>query len=138
MIEAKDAVVWVNRDKHKVMVRPHAWVWPELHGLGSGWSDPIGAAYAQWRRMDNKQRVQLMLETVIDLVTNDFEAATVLKAFAEIEEFRALGRQSYPMCRALTKALLGRSFEFNTMDFEQLLVHYAKDVPYGASNAHRD
>jgi hypothetical protein len=34
---------------------------------------------------------------------------------------------SYPMCRALTAALVGRSLEFNTTSFEELLVHYAHD-----------
>jgi hypothetical protein len=48
----------------------------------------------------------------------------VLTAFAEVREFRKLGGRSYPMCRALTKALLGRCLEPNTMSFEELLVHY--------------
>jgi len=49
---------------------------------------------------------------------------TIIAAFAEVREFRALGNQSYPMCRALTTALLGRSLEPNTMSFEGLLIHY--------------
>src|SRR5262245_56105566 len=34
---------------------------------------------------------------------------TVLKAFAQVREFRALGAKSHPMCRALTKALIGET-----------------------------
>ena len=30
------------------------------------------------------------------------------------------------MCRALTKAIVGRSLEFNTMPFEELLVAYGR------------
>ena len=29
------------------------------------------------------------------------------------------------MCRALTSALVGQCLEFNTMNFEELLIHYA-------------
>jgi hypothetical protein len=46
---------------------------------------------------------------------------TVLRAFANVAEFRALGSESYPMCRALTSALVGRCLEPNTMSFEELL-----------------
>jgi hypothetical protein len=49
----------------------------------------------------------------------------VLRAFATVKEFRALGGASYPMCRALTKALVGETLECNTMGFEELLVQYA-------------
>jgi hypothetical protein len=35
------------------------------------------------------------------------------------------GDQSYPMCRALTSALVGQCLGFNTMNFEELLIHYA-------------
>jgi hypothetical protein len=65
-----------------------------------------------------------MLETVIDLAMQGYPINTVLVAFAGIEEFRALGDKSYPMCRALTAALLGRCLEPNTMSFEELLQHY--------------
>jgi hypothetical protein len=48
-----------------------------------------------------------------------------------VRQFRALGDKSFPMCRALTTALIGRFYDSNTMGFEELLVHYAlsKDVP---------
>jgi hypothetical protein len=68
-----------------------------------------------------------MMETAIDLAMNGFDLKTVLTAFVEVKQFRALGSQSYPMCRAITKALTGTSLEFNTMTFEELLVHYAPD-----------
>jgi hypothetical protein len=66
-----------------------------------------------------------MLETVIELAMMGFLMQQVLIAFADIREFRALGRQSYPMCRALTEALVGHALEFDTMSFDELLVHYA-------------
>jgi hypothetical protein len=61
--------------------------------------------------MANSQRVRLMLETAVDLAAQGYEMAVVLRAFAEVREFRALGGQSDPMCRALTAALLGRCLE---------------------------
>jgi hypothetical protein len=58
-----------------------------------------------------------------------FELGTVLRTFAEVKQFRALGDQSYPMCRALTTAMVGRCLEANTMSFEELLEHHQpKDV----------
>jgi hypothetical protein len=81
--------------------------------------------------MSNAMRVQLMLETAIDLAVNGFPLQEVLRAFAEVQEFRALGCKSYPMCRALTKALIGKSYEFETMDFEELLVTYAPRMEDG-------
>jgi hypothetical protein len=81
----------------------------------------------EWQEMTNPQRMHLMLETAIDLAMQGIAMKQVLTAFAEVREFRALGRQSYPMCRALTAALVGRSLEFNTMGFEELLIHYTPD-----------
>src|SRR5262245_53084604 len=131
VIQAKDAVVWVNDDTHQVMVRSHAWG-PEGRKLGRHWKDPIGAAYTQWQKMNDGQRVQLMLETVIDLCMQGYPPKTVLEAFATIEEFRALGGQSFPMCRALTSALVGKCLEPNTMTFEELLEHYRTPRPQQA------
>jgi hypothetical protein len=53
-------------------VRLHPW----------GWGDPIGAAYSQWQAMTNEQRVQLMLETVIDSACRASPAMTVPAASA--------------------------------------------------------
>jgi hypothetical protein len=79
--------------------------------------------------MNDAQRVQLMLETTIDLTMQGFGLGQVLRAFAEVKQFRALGEQSYPMCRALTQALIGQCLEPNTMEFEELLVAYRKPGP---------
>ena len=129
MIPAKHAVVWVNLDAGRVMVweaPEEGYIWhPRERGVPGHWCDPIGACYTQWRKMTNAQRVRLMLETVIDLAMQGVPLANVLKAFAEVEEFRALGSQSYPMCRALTAALVGKCLEPNTMSFEELLKEYA-------------
>jgi hypothetical protein len=84
--------------------------------------------------MNDHQRVTLMLETAIDLAMNGFDLGYVLREFAKVRQFRALGDKSYPMCRALTKALIGRSYEFNTMSFEKLLKTYA---PEKRSEVHR-
>jgi hypothetical protein len=124
-LDAADIVVWVNDKTKEVMVRTHAWGCPEeRRGHGRGWTDPIGAAYAEWGTMTDRQRVRLMLETAIDLAMQGFGMRDVLTAFAEVREFRALGSRSYPMARALTSALLGRCLEPNAMSFEELLVHY--------------
>jgi hypothetical protein len=111
MIDAKDAVVWVNNELGEVLVRPHSWGVPEDHGRALGWSDPIGAAYAQWREMKNAQRVQLMLETALDLAMQGIPLDRVLRAFAPVTKFRALGGKSFPMCRAMTQVLVGRRLE---------------------------
>lgn len=123
MIEAKHLVVWVKTDTKEISVEN---VEGKAEWMGShrGWADPIGASYMEWRKMTDDQRIQLMLETAIDLAMNGFELGDVLKAFSQVRQFRELGGRSFPMCRALTKALLGRSLEFNTMSFEDLLVHY--------------
>ena len=109
MFAAKDIVVWINDGRE---FRP------------GFWADPIGAAYSEWQTMTDKQRVQLMLETVIDLAMQGFPLKDVLIALAQVREFRALGSQSYPMARALTSALLGKCLEPNTTSFEELLVRY--------------
>jgi hypothetical protein len=120
MINAAEAVVWINRDTKEIMIRSHS------DGVrGVAWSDPIGAAYPQWRKMSNDQRCQLMEETAIDLAMQGFALKDVLTAFAQVVEFRALGSESVPMCRALTSALLGRCLEANTMSFEELLESYS-------------
>ena len=127
MLDAKDIVVWVNNDTKQILVTTFAWRWPgEYHqSRPPHWSDPIGAAYSQWRTMTDPQRTNLMLETAIDLAMQGFSLKAVLTAFAGVRQFRALGSQSYPMARALTSALLGKCLEPNTMTFDQLLVQYA-------------
>jgi hypothetical protein len=65
--------------------------------------------------------------TVIDLAMQGIPLKQILVAFAEVRQFRALGEQSFPMCRTLTSALIGHAYEFNTMGFEELLVHYAPE-----------
>ena len=97
-----------------------------IYGRLYGWGDPIGAAYSDWREASDSVRITLMLETIIDLAANGFDMCDLLRAFFEVREFRALGSKSYPMSRALTKAIIGRSLEPNTMTFEELLVHYAE------------
>jgi hypothetical protein len=104
-VPIEDAVIWTNRETRVVMVRPHAWGCPEDHEdrrVGH-WCDPIGAAYTAWHKTKPEVRLLLMLETAIDLAMQGFSLGDVLRAFAEVPEFRALGSKSYPMCRALTK-----------------------------------
>ena len=120
MIEAKDAVVWINKDDKSVKVARARADFP------LGWGDPIGAHYSQWRDMTDEQRSRLMTETAIDLAMSGFDLETVLREFFKVDIFRALGSESFPMCRALTKAIVGRSLEFNTMPFEELLVAYGR------------
>lgn len=69
-------------------------------------------------------RTRLMLETVIDLAMQGLPIKDALVALSEVPEFKALGGQSYPMCRALTSALVGQCLEANTMSFEELLQRY--------------
>jgi hypothetical protein len=123
VINAAEAVVWVSKGTRQVMIRPCSWGVPEDRDQ-LGWGDPIGAAYSQWQKMSNDQRMRLMTETAIDLAMQGFALKDVLTAFAQVAEFRALGSKSYPMARALTSALLGRCLEPNTMSFEELLRTY--------------
>jgi hypothetical protein len=127
VINAAEAVLWVNNETHEVMV------WPQKRGCPderSGrarvghWCDPIGAAYVEWGKMSNNDRMRLMTETAIDLAMQGFALKDVLTAFAQVPEFRALGSQSYPMARSLTSALLGRCLEPTGEEFEYVLRTY--------------
>jgi hypothetical protein len=122
MTKAKDVVVWTNDTTNEVRVAAKGEHRPDTRG--GAWGDPIGASYLQWQEMNGSQRVQLMLETAIDLAMQGFDLSAVLREFSKVEEFRALGSNSYPMCRALTKALLGQSLEPINMTFEELLEAY--------------
>ncbi|MGV7219471.1 hypothetical protein [Bradyrhizobium sp. UFLA05-112] len=119
MINGKDLVVWTNHSTHEVRVTAQGERGPDTRS--GAWGDPIGASYLQWKEMDDGQRVVMMLETAIDLAMQGFDLGATLQQFAQVAEFRALGSKSYPMCRALTKALVGRSLEPNDMTFEELL-----------------
>ena len=121
MINARDAVVWVRGDTHEVSVCPRGYRDSSLRGR---WVDAIGANYRQWQEMTNEKRVLLMLETAIDLAMQGTALVDVLREFAKVKEFRALGEKSYPMCRALTRAHVGQCLEPYTMTFEELLVAY--------------
>src|ERR1700676_975659 len=118
MISAADAVVWVNKDTREVQVA--AIGTDRTIARSAGWGDPIGAAYSNWKELTDQGRIQLMLETAIDLTMQGFDLKAVLRAFADVTEFRALGSESYPMCRALSSALMV-CLEPNTMSFEELL-----------------
>jgi hypothetical protein len=105
-IDAANMVLWVNLDSKQVMITPHSnkdetrfWGSPDEHGYPGYWGDPIGAAYTQWKEMKPEQRVQLMLETIIDLAMQGFNLTTLLRAFNQVPQFHALGNKSYPMCR---------------------------------------
>ena len=74
--------------------------------------------------MSDDQRVLLMLETAIDLAMQGFELGMILRAFANVKQFQVLGEKSYPMCRALTQALVGCSLEPNTIGFEELVQRF--------------
>jgi hypothetical protein len=112
-MKAENIVVWVNYDTRQVRVRGSRYGRPEADG--GHWHDPIGAAYSQWCEMTDDQRVLLMLQTAIDLTMQGFDLGEVLRAFAEVSEFRALATTSYPMCRALTKALTGTCLELDCL-----------------------
>jgi hypothetical protein len=121
MIPASEAIVWTNHETKEVDVTRLG----SIRGRQPGWGDPIGASYAEWGEMNDAQRTQLMLQTVIDLAAHGFDILATLRAFSKIYEFRALGSQSYPMSRALTKALVGKRLEPNSMTFEELLIENA-------------
>jgi hypothetical protein len=59
MLDAKDIIVLVNDETKEVMVRTHAWGCPEeCRGFSRGrWGDSIGASYAEWETMTDKQRM---------------------------------------------------------------------------------
>jgi hypothetical protein len=126
MINAAEAVVWVNDETHEVMVWPHKMGCPEDYpgGRAGFWCDPIGAAYVEWDKLSNDDRMGLMTETVIDLAMQGCALKDVLTAFAQVVEFRALGSKSYPMARALTSALLGRCLEPTGEEFEYVMRTY--------------
>ena len=129
MVGIENTVVWINSETKNVLVCDRS----QRITRPAYWIDPIGANYAAWHKQTNHQRLQLMLETAVDLAMNGYDMGNVLRAFAGVTEFKALGAKSYPMCRALTKAIVGRSFEPNTMSFDELLSHYGNKDPQGAN-----
>lgn len=124
MIEAKQAVVWTNSETHQVRVIAKGDDRSEMRQ--SNWSDPIGASSFDWQdEMDDQQRVTLMLETAIDLAAQGFSMTDILREFAKVKQFRALGDESQPMCRALTQALIGKTLSLgSSMSFEEMIDHY--------------
>jgi hypothetical protein len=101
MMDAKNIVVWINRNTKEVMVKTHEYGRPDgRKDHRDGWVDPIGAAYSSWHKMSDQWRVRLMLETAIDLAMQGYPLKDVLTAFASVRQFRALGSKSYPMARA--------------------------------------
>jgi len=112
MIEVKQAVVWVNPETKQVMVaRKGREFGPQGRHAREDWRDPIGAGYGEWEswaKTDPDQCARLMLETAIDLAVDGYDLKTVLREFAKVDCFYALGRESFPMCRALTQVLGGK------------------------------
>jgi hypothetical protein len=102
MIDASEAVIWVNVEARLVMVWQHCDGCPDGRSrvrrwTGPGhWVDPIGAAYTEWRKMKNPVRVRLMTETAIDLAMQGIPLKNILIAFAQVTEFRALGSEKLP------------------------------------------
>lgn len=120
-LEASNVFVWVERDERKVLVTPYEvdpplrcsdgstqnwWGNPNQHGIAGRWHNLICAGHPIWGEMDDSQRVTLMLETAIDLAMDGFDLSTVLREFAKVRQFRALGDEGYPnpMREALIKA----------------------------------
>jgi hypothetical protein len=132
MTKAKEVVVWTNDSTHEVRVAAKGEHRPDTKG--GAWGDPIGTSYLQWQEMNDSQRIRLMLETAMDLAMQGFELPAVLREFAKVEEFRALGSNSHPMCRALTKALVGRSLEMGDLMFEELLAGVSSEVRIKAND----
>jgi hypothetical protein len=89
MTPISDVVLWVNRETREVMVTSRDWGTPkdgDRVGRGS-WADAIGTTNSQWHRMDDQQRLQLMLETAADLARHGFDINKTLRAMVEIPEF---------------------------------------------------
>jgi hypothetical protein len=131
MIKSRYCVVWTCDEGFKVLVQDvegrSQWLNPPGKKPGEFWCDPIGASHSQWHKMTDAQRAQLMLETAIDLAMEGYDLAAVLREFSKVDAFHALGGKSHPMCRALTKAIIGRALEAETMSFEELLTRYAPE-----------
>lgn len=135
-IKSEFAVVWTKNGE--LVIDPTgkpSWVGPKqievenTEGLRTwihnpGWSDPIGRSYLQWRKMTEAERAQLMLETALDLTLQGYDLKNIVREFAKVDCFFALGRVSCPMCRLLTSALLGKCLEPNTMSFDELMAAY--------------
>ena len=60
MIDASEAVIWVNVEARLVMIWRHSQGCPDERNrmrrwAGPGhWFDPIGAAYSEWRKMKTR------------------------------------------------------------------------------------
>ena len=124
MIDAKQAMIWTNPETHQVRVIAKGDDRSEMRKYP--WGDVLGASVFSWQdELDDKQRVDLMLETAIDLAARGFNMAEILREFAKVKQFRALGNESQPMCRALTQALIGKTLDLGgSMSFDEIIQHY--------------
>ena len=123
-IDAKEAHIWWNADDRLVLVARFS---EQKRDPGPGfWSD-VGASMTNWRELSDAERLLWLRELALDLhMTADIPMNAILREFANIREFYDLGRHSYMMCRALTKALTGTAYEPNTMDFDELMETYGR------------
>jgi hypothetical protein len=127
MMKAADAVVWVQEEHpRKVLVRH---IRHGDDGMHEGfWCDPIGAREVSWRNLSDDERVRLMLETALDLAMDGLDLGEVLREFAKVEEFRALGNKGHTMSRALSRAIVGVSLDMcDERSFDDLMRQYAPD-----------
>ena len=125
-IVSRYATIWTETEHKQVLVtEEYRYIRsPDELGRPGRWVDPIGAAYMHWRDMTPAERAGLMTETALDLAMQGYDLQAIIREFAKVDCFYALGRESVPMCRALTQALLGRCLEPNTMSFDGLMEHY--------------
>jgi hypothetical protein len=131
MTKAKEVVVWTNDSTHEVRVAAKGEHRPDTKG--GAWGDPIGTSYLQWQEMNDSQRIRLMLESAMDLAMQGFELPAVLREFAKVEEFRALGSNSHPMCRALdrTFASIEENPRLNALVYRGLRRALVRRFPFG-------
>lgn len=77
---------------------------------GVSYSD-TGACMASWKNQSTEQLLMELQERLIELSVNGGSMKQMVCQMAKIKEFAALGADSFPMARALSSALAGKSYE---------------------------
>lgn len=75
-----------------------------------GYSD-IGACECGWREMGCDDLLRRLHEMFFDMSVSGISPSQIICEFSKIRQFAALGAESYPMARALSRAVQGRAYD---------------------------
>jgi hypothetical protein len=111
-IEAKDAHLWWRDSTKEIYVCQFQSSIDRSILRHSSYLSDSGASYMQWaKELTDEQRVQWMMEMVIEFLAKGYSAHDVIGQFLKVRQFAELGGKSYMMCRTFFKRLDGAEYE---------------------------